>query len=113
MQPEKGVAITTMVEVAIIKNGINQYITNMAGPGVIITSSIIARRTGSDPNTVLGVIDRSTGRVTPDATTDDPTTRWCKKLTTIIVALKVMLRLKTSSLLQPRYRTPGSHSPSG
>jgi hypothetical protein len=75
LQHEKNVVIITIVEVAIIKNGLNRYMSNMAGAGVIITIPIIVRHIGSDPNTVLGVIDRSTGRVTPDATTDGPTTR--------------------------------------
>ena len=46
-------------------------------------------------------------------TPDDSATRWCEKLTTITAAQKVILSLKTNSVHQPRYRIPGSQSPSG
>ena len=113
MHPEKNAPII-MVAVAIIKSGINRCITNMAGPGVIISSATTTvRHTESGINTIAGIAGRFTGMVTPDTTTNDSTTRWCEKLTTIMAAQKVMLRLKTSSVHRPRYLIQGFHSPSG
>jgi hypothetical protein len=69
LQQEKSGAII-IVEVVIIKNGINRQITNMAGPGVIIQSvTTIVRHTVSGTNTIVGIAGRSIDMVTPFATT--------------------------------------------
>jgi hypothetical protein len=69
LQQEKSGAII-IVEVIIIKNGINRQIPNMAGSGVITPNSpTIVRHTVSGTNTIVGIADRFTDIVTPDATT--------------------------------------------